>query len=99
MITESQAGQTFDLILQNDSSTEICTVYLSRRGMGYTETEVATSLAPGASQTFPLQPGPYDLWVADCTGGEFGITFGVDLVSCSRWMVTGPEGELVPGCD
>lgn len=95
-ITESLAGMAVELILQNDSSSEICTVYIS--GGGHTDMDVATSLAPGASQTFQLQPGPYDLWVADCTGEEFGITFGVELLSCSMWIVTDDGGELAPGC-
>jgi hypothetical protein len=97
VITTSHTGQTLDLVLQNNSSSEICTVYISRRDVGYTDFEVAISISPGASQTIDPDVGPYDLWAADCGGHEFGMDLGVDLLSCGTWVVSDNRGELLPG--
>jgi len=99
VIEESRVGESVKVVLVNDSALEICTVYLSRTGIGYSTDEVSTSLPPGSSQTFELPVGPYDLWVADCSHDEFGTTFGVDVMECATWTVKEAGGELVEGCE
>ena len=99
VIEGSRAGENVEVLLVNDSGLEICTVYISRTGIGYSDDKVTTSLPPGSSQTFELPVGPYDLWVADCSNDEFGFTFGVDLLECGTWTVEEAGGELIAGCD
>ena len=99
VIEESRAGESVDVVLVNGSPLEICTVYLSRTGIGYSTDEVSTSLPPGSSQTFELPVGPYDLWVADCGHDEFGTTFGVEVMECATWTVKEAGGELAAGCE
>ncbi len=57
MIETSRAGETVEVVLVNESPREICTVYLSRTGIGYTDEKVATSLPAGSRQTLSSKEG------------------------------------------
>ena len=76
------AVRRFPLLLVNDSSYEVCYVYISpvdQEEWGTDWLGLGTTIPAGASHTFPVPSGTYDLRADDCDGNPLDIQTGITL--------------------
>ena len=76
------AVQRFPLLLVNESSYEVCYVYISpvdQDDWGADWLGLGTTIPAGASHTFPVPSGTYDLRADDCDGNPLDIQTGITL--------------------
>ncbi len=76
------AVQRYPLLLVNESSYEVCYVYISpvdREDWGEDWLGLGTTIPAGASHTFPVPSGTYDLRADDCDGNPMNVQNGVTL--------------------
>lgn len=89
-LTVGDPQATVRLLVVNDSSTEICYIYISPSSaddwgddwMGDME-----SLPSGWSRIFYVQPGVYDLQAADCDDNPLAEEYEVDLTEDVTWTL------------
>ncbi len=82
---------THVLTVENDSSTEICFIYIdpstsdtwSDDWLGPKETIVS-----GAARYFFVEPGTYDLLAQDCDGNELASEYGVEIDDDITWTLS-----------
>ncbi len=91
-------GRPATLTLVNDSSLEICYVYVSPT----TEDEwgddwlgAQETILPGVSRDFQVIAGSYDLLAADCDGNTLDEQYGISIAGTLEWTLTDVGGAAV----
>ncbi len=91
-------GRPATLTLVNDSSLEICYVYVSPT----TEDEwgddwlgAQETILPGDSRDFQVLAGSYDLLAADCDGNALDEQYGISVAGTLEWTLTDVGGAAV----
>jgi hypothetical protein len=83
----SRSAVTFTL--PNASEATVCMVNLSptqANNWGQNDLGPGESILPGASRSFPLASGTYDLLVADCSGNQLLEEFGLEIEGDTQYQ-------------
>jgi eukaryotic-like serine/threonine-protein kinase len=84
-------GATVRFLVQNDSSEEICYLYISPAtadDWGQDWLGDVESLVTGNARIVYLQPGAYDLQVSDCDNQVISEEYDVDLTEDTTWTLS-----------
>lgn len=88
-----QAGGA-SLTVVNDSSTDLCYLYISPSTSDTWGADwLGSSTIPaGGQQTFTLEAGTWDLLARDCSGGTLDEQYGIELSGDMTWTIYGGAG-------
>lgn len=84
-------GPTIDLVLENDLDVAVCYVYISLpsdTSWGDDQLGSTEIVEPGATRTFAITAGEWDLLTVDCDGEPLTEEYGVMLEEDTTWTVT-----------
>lgn len=89
-LTVGASGATVRLLLNNESSVEVCYVLISpttAESWGEDWLGEMETVQPDRRRIFYVEPGIYDLQVADCDGESLTEEYEVDLTDDLTWTV------------
>ncbi|MBN1247097.1 MAG: hypothetical protein JXC32_05525 [Anaerolineae bacterium] len=90
-VTAGASGATVRLVVSNESTTEVCYVFISpttAEDWGDDQMGEMESLQPDRLRVFYVEPGTYDLQVADCEGETLTEEYEVDLTEDLTWTLS-----------